>query len=264
MGLAHTIIGEGAPYLFMHGLGADKRQSIDLLEEFTKQMPVQAIMPDFRGHGDSLDADEEKLNFDSFADDAVALLDELGIEKAHVGGLSMGSGVTINMALRYPERVQSLTILRPSWLDETCPSHLSIVARVGEWIDAHGLEVAEQKLNEDAEFIELTEREPNVAASIPPLFGRPQAIESAKVLYRMFQSRPYESLSLLKNIGKPAIVLDTTHDDLHPLGVAQQTAAAFGDDLFAHETLPPRYLEKAAYSDAGRAVLQKFLKSVGV
>jgi len=205
MALAHTIIGEGTPYLFMHGLGADKRQSIDLLETLTNQISIQAIMPDFRGHGDSKVEDDGKLNFDSFADDAIALLDSLGIEEAHVGGLSMGSGVTINMALRYPERVKSLTVLRPSWMPVACPPHLELVAKVGEWIDADGLVKAQAALESDADFLTLKNREPNVAASLIPLFSRPQAVESAKVLYRMFQSQPFDSLDQLASIGKPTL-----------------------------------------------------------
>ncbi len=44
------------------------------------------------------------------ADDAVAVLDGLGIEKAHIVGLSMGGFATVHFGLRTPERALSLTV----------------------------------------------------------------------------------------------------------------------------------------------------------
>jgi len=44
------------------------------------------------------------------ADDLAGLLDELGIERAHIGGISYGGEVSLTFALRYPERTRSLII----------------------------------------------------------------------------------------------------------------------------------------------------------
>ena len=46
----------------------------------------------------------------AMADDAAQLLDVLGIEKAHIGGMSLGSTVSQEFALAYPERVLSLSL----------------------------------------------------------------------------------------------------------------------------------------------------------
>ena len=110
--ITYEVLGEGEPLLFMHGLGADRRQTTSA---FADLPGVQVIAPDFRAHGDSIYSNEGLLGFDQFADDVIAILDELGLEKVHVGGLSMGSGGSLNLAVRYPERVRKLILLRPSW-----------------------------------------------------------------------------------------------------------------------------------------------------
>ena len=57
--------------------------------------------------------DTDTYSFDTFADHVVALMDHLGIERCHLGGLSMGSAIALNIALRYPDRFKKLILLRP-------------------------------------------------------------------------------------------------------------------------------------------------------
>lgn len=64
---------------------------------------------DTRGHGDS-EATPPPYSLDLLADDAVALLDALGIERVHWVGLSMGGMVGQNLALRHSRRLLSLVL----------------------------------------------------------------------------------------------------------------------------------------------------------
>lgn len=52
--------------------------------------------------------------FEDMADDAVRVLDDHGIAKAHVAGMSMGGMIAQNVALKYPERVSALTVISSS------------------------------------------------------------------------------------------------------------------------------------------------------
>jgi pimeloyl-ACP methyl ester carboxylesterase len=71
---------------------------------------VRAIVPTQRGHGDS-DRPVCCYRVGDFARDAVALLDALGIERAHVVGHSMGGIIAQRIALDSPERVDRLVII---------------------------------------------------------------------------------------------------------------------------------------------------------
>ena len=83
------------------------------------QVPVLArthrvIRYDTRGHGGSPLASDAGLTLDMLADDIVALLDGLGIGRAHVAGLSLGGMTAQALAARHPERVASLVLMATS------------------------------------------------------------------------------------------------------------------------------------------------------
>src|SRR5207244_11254729 len=63
-----------------------------------------------RGTGATDKPVERPWPMELLAADAVALLDAIGVERAHVGGLSQGSAVAQELAIRWPERVLSLSL----------------------------------------------------------------------------------------------------------------------------------------------------------
>ena len=107
-------VGSGLPFVFQHGLGGDVSQPFEL---YAPQPGVRLLTMDSRGHGMTRPIGAaEKFSFASFADDLWALLDHLDLQKAVVGGISMGAGVALNFALRYPERAVGLCSFgRPGW-----------------------------------------------------------------------------------------------------------------------------------------------------
>jgi pimeloyl-ACP methyl ester carboxylesterase len=64
----------------------------------------RVITPDLRGFGESGSA-ADPISMDNYADDIVALLDHLRLDKAIVGGMSMGGYVLLNLLERYPDRI---------------------------------------------------------------------------------------------------------------------------------------------------------------
>src|SRR5437879_2117383 len=90
-------VGAGVPFVFQHGIGGDTRQPIGL---FSPPDGVRLLSLDARAHGATLPlGDPDYLTFDTFGDDVVALLDHLGLPSAIVGGISMGAGVALNVAV---------------------------------------------------------------------------------------------------------------------------------------------------------------------
>ena len=115
--------GHGLPLVFQHGLGGDLNQPIGL---YHPQGDVRLIAFDMRGHGETRPlGDVDKLAIATFADDLITLVDQLGIEQAVIGGISLGAAVAVNGALRYPDRVLGLVLVRPAWIDRPMPENVS-------------------------------------------------------------------------------------------------------------------------------------------
>lgn len=99
------------PLLFLHGLTFDTRMWTDQVAALCKK--YRCINMDFRGHGRS-STTESEYSLEQFAEDVYGLMKELGIEQAHVAGLSMGGMVAVRLALAHPEVVRSLMLLDTS------------------------------------------------------------------------------------------------------------------------------------------------------
>lgn len=101
----------GAPVLMIHGFASShfvNWVSPGWFKTLT-EAGYRAIAFDHRGHGlSSKSYDEADYTPSKMAGDAVALLDHLGIERAHVMGYSMGARVSAFLALAAPERVATL------------------------------------------------------------------------------------------------------------------------------------------------------------
>jgi len=98
----------GTPLLLIQGLGYAMWAWRYQLPAFGEERRTIAF--DNRGTGRS-SLEPGPFSMEQFADDAVAVLDALGVESAHVLGLSMGTFVAQLMALRAPGRVRSLALV---------------------------------------------------------------------------------------------------------------------------------------------------------
>jgi len=104
--LAHLDVGHGLPVVLLHAFPLSKAmweaQVAALLGE------CRCIVPDLRGFGDS--PTSGPYTMDQYADDVVALLDVLQIDKAVIGGLSMGGYVALAIWRRHRRRVRALIL----------------------------------------------------------------------------------------------------------------------------------------------------------
>lgn len=107
--LHHEIDGpEGAPVLLMtHSLGASGAMWRPQAEALKSRFRV--VRADLRGHGRS-PAPAGPFELADIAGDAVALLDRLGVARAHLCGLSLGGMVSMWIAAHHPERVDRLVV----------------------------------------------------------------------------------------------------------------------------------------------------------
>jgi pyruvate dehydrogenase E2 component (dihydrolipoyllysine-residue acetyltransferase) len=107
--------GDATPLLFLHGFGGDINLWVFNQEALAAERPVYAI--DLPGHGGST-KDVGDGDLASFVDVVVGFMDEVGIEKAHVIGHSMGGAIAGSLAISHPGRVQSLALIASVGLGE--------------------------------------------------------------------------------------------------------------------------------------------------
>jgi pimeloyl-ACP methyl ester carboxylesterase len=110
-GLEYEIVGAGEPVLLVHG-----SHIADSFLPLTREASLaghRLIRYHRRGFAGSERA-SASFRIEDQAQDARALLDHLGVDRAHVVGHSYGGVISLQLALAAPERVRSLTLLEPA------------------------------------------------------------------------------------------------------------------------------------------------------
>ena len=126
--LYYETMGIGRPLILLHGgLGSG--------EMFGPVRPAlaehhQVIVPDLQGHGRTADIDRP-IDIRLMADDIAALIDHLGLDKPDLVGYSLGGGVALWTAVKYPDKVRRLVVASAHiWRDAIPPEMLAQQAQV--------------------------------------------------------------------------------------------------------------------------------------
>ena len=125
----YEVHGGGEPLILLHG-------GVGAIEMFGEVLPLLAegrrvVAVDLQAHGRTADVDRP-LGFESMADDVAALIGHLGLEQADVMGYSLGGGVALQTAIRYPEVVRKLVVVStPFRRDGWYPEVLAGMGRMG-------------------------------------------------------------------------------------------------------------------------------------
>ena len=112
--------GTGAPVVLLHGGGpgasgvSNYSRNIDALAEH-----FRVLVPDMPGYGRSAKGVDRSDPFGYLADHIRGLLDELGIERAHLVGNSYGGSCALRLALDTPHRVDKLVLMGPGGVGTT-------------------------------------------------------------------------------------------------------------------------------------------------
>ena len=109
--LYYEVVGEGAPLLFVHGLGSSSRDWEEQVDFFANRYRV--IVFDVRGHGKS-GKPFGPYSIALFATDTAKMLNALGVGPVHIVGISMGGMIAFQLALSQPQIVRSLVIVNSS------------------------------------------------------------------------------------------------------------------------------------------------------
>jgi pimeloyl-ACP methyl ester carboxylesterase len=103
----YDVQGEGEPLLLIPYTAADHACYAFQLPAYTEHFSCVAI--DLPGSGES-DKPAGPYSTEGYADQVAAFLTAVGIERAHIAGVSLGAAVGLHLAARHPDRVRSLSL----------------------------------------------------------------------------------------------------------------------------------------------------------
>jgi len=202
--------GEGErPIVLIHGLLMNRRMFERLGPALAKR-GNRVICVDLLGHGRSDQPDDLRLySMPLFAEQILALLDHLGVERALVGGTSLGANVALELAVRHPGRVEGLLIEMPV-LDNALAAVAAIFAPV-----LLGLRVGRPAIELSSRVASLIPRT-NFLLDIGLDWARRRPGPTVAVLEGLLLGETAPGSELRRLIDQPALVVGHTLDPLHP------------------------------------------------
>ncbi|AUG79706.1 alpha/beta hydrolase [Kitasatospora sp. MMS16-BH015] len=218
--------GSGTPLVLLHAFPLSARMW-DTQRELIPGpdgQDARVITPDQRGFGYT-PLGEGEPSLDLVADDLARLLDELGLERAVIGGLSMGGYVAMAFARRHPGRILGLLLADTKATADPEPARLNRerIAKAVLARDSVSL-LAEENL---AENLLGPATMPELTAHVRELIAEasPAAVAWAQ---RAMAARP-DSLDVLAGLDCPAAVVVGEADTVTPLIEAQLMTEALPD-----------------------------------
>jgi len=140
--------GHGETVLLLHGLFAEKDHWVDFARGLTAHYRV--IAPDLPGFGASTRLEHEPYDYAAQTRRLAALLDALGVQRAHLAGSSMGGTLAALLALEQPRRVSSLAFIgAPHGIRTLLPSEMDLQ------IDAGHAPLVAQDAQQFAQMLDL-------------------------------------------------------------------------------------------------------------
>ncbi len=221
--------GEGErPIVLIHGLLMSRTMFAQLGPALAER-GNRAICVDLLGHGRSDQPDDLRLySMPLFGEQVGGLLDHLGLERAVVGGTSLGANVALELAARHPERVEGLFIEMPV-LDNALAAVAAIFAPI-----LLGLRVGKPAIELSSRLASLIPRT-NFLIDIGLDWVRRRPGPSIAVLEGLLLGETAPGRERRRLIESPALVVGHPRDPLHP----------FSDSGMLVEELPGAELVEA-------------------
>jgi pimeloyl-ACP methyl ester carboxylesterase len=194
----YAVFGQGAPVIFLHGGLANANYWGLQVPEIARHH--QVIVMDSRGHGRST-RDDRPYGYDLMADDVIGLLDFLNIKRASVVGWSDGGILGLDLAIRYPDRLDKVF----AFAANTDPS---------------GVVDGVEKNPTFAAFIARAGHEYAALSATPKEYDA-----FVDAISKMWATQPNWTEAQLAAIKTPTLVVDGDHDEAIKRPHTEQIAA---------------------------------------
>jgi pimeloyl-ACP methyl ester carboxylesterase len=274
--IAYTVYGEGPRVtVLVPGLLLSQRMQEPLAQELAARGERVVLMEPL-GHGASdRPHDMWRYSMGSFARQAIALLDELEVEQAVIGGTSLGANVTLEVASAAPERVRGMLLEMPVLDNGLLGSALAFTPLLVALTFGEPLMKLVQRVARRVPRAPL----PLVAEIVTDWVSQDPG-PSAAVLQGLFFGRIAPHRTERRTFEAPALVIGHPRDPVHPFSDADMLAAelpngrllnassiielrtrperltaeiaAFVDDCWRPRAAPRKTRRRAAAGRAGR------------
>jgi pimeloyl-ACP methyl ester carboxylesterase len=193
--------GQGEPVILLHGSFSSSADYATLIPDLAKEFKVYVI--DSRGRGRTTDT-VKPISYMQMMSDTVAFMDAIGLDKAHVVGVSDGAVIGLDMAIHHPERLASLVAFGAGW------DGMRMAPWYPDWIA--GVTIDDLK---------------DWASAYRAVSPHPERAELVLEKVRAMQLAPKKiSVELLKSIPVPVLVMDGVNEEFFALDLAKELAEA--------------------------------------
>jgi 3-oxoadipate enol-lactonase len=211
--------GAGEPAaVLIQGLGLSSRFWFDVPERLaTGPDPWRVLTPDHRGVGRS-ERPFGPYFMRTMADDVAAVLDDAGVDRAYVVGISLGGMIAQHVALRHPSRVAGLVLLATTagFPHVRLPSALALASFL--MLPLSGRLKASKV---DRSFAQLLLSRKDVPRAQQLLAGWPAALQTEPTSFRVFAAHfaavlGHSTGSRLRRIACPTVIVTGDDDSILP------------------------------------------------
>jgi pimeloyl-ACP methyl ester carboxylesterase len=231
-----TVTAGGGPeeVVCLHGLGGNKTSMFDVVAALTPERRAHAI--DLPGFGSSSKPARASYDAAYFARKVIAFLDEMGIERAHLVGNSMGGRVALEVALEYPDRIASLSLLAPALAFRRRRELVPVVRLLRPELAAipHPLNADQVRSRLWSLFARPERLDPSVADIACEEFARTYRSRAARIAFfaslrQIYLDRPYGERGFwtrLCELSVPSLFVWGDGDALVPAAFSRHVATA--------------------------------------
>lgn len=204
--------GTGLPVLLIHGFPLCRRMWQPQVAALS-EAGYRVICPDLPGFGEN-PLSGRSPSMSTYADAVIALLDQLGIDKAVVGGMSMGGYVLLNLLERYPERLTgALFLMTRAAADDAAGKEKRTL--LASQVSEGNLTVVPDAFTQVLFAPDTPQKKPELVAKVRQWMGSTSKEGVAAGLLAM-RDRD-DSVAKLSGFALPALVVGAEHDSAVPL-----------------------------------------------
>ena len=212
-------MGQGPVMFLIHGFPLNGDFFKDNAPALSKNYRVVTI--DLRGFGQSTTDKADPGSVGTYANDALAVMDKLGVQKAVVGGMSMGGQIALELYRKAPERFSGMvliaTVANPASITEQ-----NLWKGISLQAQAYGVQSIVPELIKDMITGKDAAARPDLKKFIENLMKQ-SSLEGIKQGTNALATRP-DSIPTLKTINVPTLIVVGREDTVYPVVFSQKMA----------------------------------------